>query len=259
MKQHENYRQLIWTLAKTDFKLRYQGSILGYIWAILSPLLMFSVLYVVFSSIFNPRNPDGVDTYALELLVSLMLYSFFSEGTGAGLSSLLSKSSLVTKTYIPRWTIIVASTLNAAMVYGMNLLIIVFFFSLKKFMPDWEAIGLFVLYSFFTYILILAFSLFTAPLYVKLRDLAMIWAVLLRVMMYTSPIIYPLDKLPAEYHKIILLNPIAFIIHFNKQSLLHRHYAELSQYLIFIIILVSGFIFSIFMYRRNNKKIAEEI
>ncbi len=259
MKQHENYRQLIWTLAKTDFKLRYQGSILGYLWALLSPLMMFTVLYVVFSSIFNPRNADGVSTYALELLTSLMLYSFFSEGTGTGLSSLLSKASLVTKTYIPRWTIIVASNLNATMVYCMNLLVIIFFFSIKGFLPDWQAIALFLLYSFFVYILILSFSLLMAPLYVKLRDLSMIWTVILQAMMYGSPIIYPLEMLPAEYHKFILLNPIAFIIHFNKQSLLHRHYADLSQYFIFIIIVVSFFIFSVFMYRRNIKRIAEEI
>ena len=258
-KQHENYGELIWTLAKTDFKLRYQGSILGYIWALLKPLLTFTVLYFVFSSIFNPRNPNGMDTFALELLIGLLMFYFFSEGTSAGLGSLVQKSQLVTKIYVPRWAIIVASTLNATMIYAMNLLVIVFFFALKGFMPEVPAIGLFLLFSFFIYVLILSFSLIAAPLYVRFRDLAMIWDVLLMIVMYASPIIYPLVMLPAQFHPLILLNPIAFIVHFTKESLINGHYADFSQYTIFIAILVGFFTVSVFAYNKLIKKVAENM
>lgn len=258
-KQHENYKELIWRLAKTDFKLRYQGSILGYFWALLKPMLTFTVLYLVFSSIFNPRNSDGVSTYSLELLVGLLMYSFFAEGTGAGLNSLLIKGQLVTKIYVPRWSIILASTINSAMIYSMNLLVIVIFFAFKGFVPDWQAVALFFLFSFFIYVIIVSFSLVAAPLFVKFRDLAMIWDVLLMVVMYASPIIYPLVTLPAQYHQIVLLNPIAFIVHFTKESLLHRHYADPSQYLIFIIIVVTFFVSSIFIYQKLSKRVAENM
>ena len=93
---HENYRELIWMLAKTDFKLRYHGSVLGYVLAILKPLLMFLILNFVFSSIFNPRN-TGTSYYSIQLLTSIMLFNFFAEGTMAGLNSLIQKSTLVTK------------------------------------------------------------------------------------------------------------------------------------------------------------------
>jgi ABC-2 type transport system permease protein len=93
---HENYGQLIWMLAKTDFKLRYQNSVLGYVWAVLKPLFMFAVLNFVFSSIFNPRNIGG-EHYTLALLVGLMLFYFFDEGTKAGMQSLKLKSELVSK------------------------------------------------------------------------------------------------------------------------------------------------------------------
>lgn len=258
LKEHENYKELIWMLAKTDFKLRYHGSILGYLWALLKPLLTFAILNFVFSSVFNPRN-TGVDTYSLQLLVGLMMFYFFSEGTSSGLNSLVNKAQLVTKIYVPRWAIILASTVNATFIFGMNLVVIIFFFSLKGFMPSFASIGLFLLFSVFIYILVLSFSLIAAPLFVKFRDLSMIWDVILMIMLYASPIIYPLSVLPAKYHAIILLNPLAFIIHFTKESLINNHFAEPHQYIIFIIIVFVGFAFSIFAYNKLIVRIAEDM
>jgi len=258
MRHHENYKELIWALAKTDFKLRYHGSVLGYLWALLKPLLTFAILNFVFSSVFNPRG-TGVDTYSLQLLVSLMMFYFFSEGTTAGMNSLLSKAQLVTKIYVPRWTIILASTINASLIFLMNLAVIAFFFAIKGFMPSIGAILMFLVFSIFIYIIILSFALITAPLYVKFRDLGMIWEVLLMIIMYASPIIYPLMTLPAQYHKFILLNPLAFIVHFTKESLINNHFADPSQYAVFITIVFGSFALSIFSYRKFIPKVAEEI
>lgn len=257
-RHHENYKELIWMLAKTDFKLRYHGSALGYLWALLKPLLTFAVLNFVFSSVFNPRG-TGTDTYSLQLLVSLVMFYFFSEGTSAGMSSLLSKAQLVTKIYVPRWTIILASTINATLIFLMNLVIVAFFFAIKGFMPHFPAILMFLLFSIFIYIIVLSFSLITAPLYVKFRDLAMIWEVLLMIILYASPIIYPLATLPAKYHTFILLNPLAFIIHFTKESLINNHFASFGQYAIFISIVFGVFVLSIFSYRKFIPKVAEDI
>lgn len=258
MKKHENYKELIWMLAKTDFKLRYHGSFLGYLWALLKPLITFAILNFVFSSVFNPRG-TGADTYSLQLIVALMMFYFFSEGTGAGLSSLLNKAQLVTKIYVPRWTIILASTVNATMIFLMNLVVIVGLFIYKGFMPSIASILLFLLFSIFIYIIVLSFSLVTAPLYVKFRDLAMIWEVLLMVLLYASPIIYPLETLPVQYHKIILLNPIAFIVHFTKEAMIHNHFADWHQYSIFIAIVFGFLAFSIWAYQKLIVKVAEEI
>ena len=258
MKQHENYKELIWMLAKTDFKLRYHGSVLGYLWALLKPLLTFAVLNFVFSSVFNPRG-TGMETYSLQLLVALMMFYFFSEGTSAGMSSLLSKSQLVTKIYVPRWAIILASTVNATLIFLMNLLVIAFFFAIKGFMPSIPAILTFLMFSVFIYVIVLSFALLTAPLYVKFRDLAMIWEVLLMIILYASPIIYPLVTLPATYHPFILLNPMAFIVHFTKEALVNNHFADPHQYLLFIGIVFGFFALSIFSYRKFIPKVAEEI
>ncbi|KKU54747.1 MAG: hypothetical protein UY41_C0021G0007 [Candidatus Moranbacteria bacterium GW2011_GWE1_49_15] len=256
--QHENYGELIWMLAKTDFKLRYHGSVLGYIWALLKPLLTFAVLNFVFSSIFNPRN-TGVDTYSLQLLSGLVMFYFFAEGTSSGLASLISKSQLVKKIYVPRWTIILASTINATLIFLMNLLVVAVFFVVKGFMPSFLAIGMFFVFSVFLYVVILSFSLLAAPLYVKFRDLSMIWDVILLIILYSSPIIYPLSIIPAKFHALMLLNPFAFIVHFNKESLINKHFANPGQYAMFIFIVLAFFALSIFSYRKFIPKIAEDI
>lgn len=257
-KKHENYRELIWMLAKTDFKLRYQGSVLGYLWALLKPLLMFAILNFVFSSIFNPRG-TGNQFYSLQLLVGIILFNFFSEGTSAGMGSLLSKSQLVTKIYVPRWTVILASTLNSALIFSMNLLVIVVFFAYKNFLPSLASVGLFFLFSFLTYVLILSFALFTAPWYVKFRDLSMIWEVLTTIFFYATPIFYSLSMMPDHIQKIMLFNPMAFIIHFVKEALIVNRFPEVWQTIGFVLTVLAVFALSIFSYRKCIARVAEEI
>jgi len=256
--KHENYFNLIWMLAKTDFKLRYQGSILGYLWAILKPLMLFSILNFVFSSIFNRRGA-GVEFYSLQLLISIVFFNFFSEGTNAGLSSLLNKSSLVTKIYIPRWTIILSSTIHSALIFITNFLVIVVFFIYYQFTPSFLAIGMMLFFTVLTFLLILIFSFFAAPLYLKFRDLKQIWEVILTALFYASPVVYPLQMLPAWTHKIILSNPIAFIIHFLKTSLIENRPPEPFQIFLFLLFIAFSGMISLFIYKKMERKIAENI
>ncbi len=256
-KKHESYKDLIWMLAITDFKLRYQNSVLGYIWALLQPLMMFAILNFVFSSIFAPNGE--IEYYALKLITSLMLFTFFADGTTAGLRSLVAKSQLVTKIYVPRWTIILASSLNALMIFLTNLVIIIGFFAWYKVLPTISAITMSFVFIVVLYLLILGFSFFTATLFVKFRDLEKIWNVVIPAMMYSAPIIYPLELLPEEYHKYILLNPLAFIAHFNKEALINNHFATVSQYITFFTIVIVFFGLSIWSYNKQSRKIAEYI
>jgi ABC-2 type transport system permease protein len=258
IKSHENYRQLVMRLAKTDFKLRYHGSILGYVWAILKPLLMFTILNFVFSSIFNFRN-SGTPYYPLELLTGLLMFQFFSEGTMNGMNSLLAKAQLVTKIYVPRWTIVLGSTINALFVYGMNLIVLVIFFFIYKVTPSFPAILMFLVFSTLLYALIVAFSFFTAPLFVRFRDLSMIWEVLLTVLLYASPIVYPLTMMPENIQKIMLLNPLAFIIHFSKQGLINNYFTNGWNFLYLLIGVIGIFTISFLIFRKTEKKIAEYI
>lgn len=257
-RKHENYKELVMRLAKTDFKLRYHGSALGYLWAILRPLLMFTILNFVFSSIFNFRN-SGTPNYPLELLTGILMFQFFSEGTVSGMNALLAKSQLVTKIYIPRWTIILGSTVNALFVYGMNLIVLSVFFVIYGITPSIPAILMFFFLSALLYVIIIAFSFLTAPLLVRFRDLSMIWEVLLQVLMYGSPIIYPLAMMPENIQRMMLWNPLAFIIHFTKRVLIEDYFTNFWNIFYLLIGVFGIFTISLLIYRKTERRVAEEI
>ncbi len=257
-KNHENYKELVWRLAKTDFKLRYHASVLGYIWVILKPLLMFTIINFVFSSIFNVVG-SGNQYYPLELLTALLLFQFFAEATTTGMMSLVSKAQLVTKIYIPRWTIVLGSTMNALFIYAMNLIVLACFFIIYHKMPTLTGVLMFITYSIILYVLAVAFSFLTAPFFVRFRDLGNIWDVLLQVLMYSAPIVYPLSLMPDKFQHLMLLNPFAFLIHFSKQALISDTFTTLEHFALLIVGIIFAVIISFLIFRKYERTVAELI
>jgi len=256
IKEHENYKELVLRLAKTDFKLRYHGSFLGYAWVILKPLLMFTVLNFVFSTIFNFHN-SGSPFYPLELLTALLLFQFFAEGTMNGMTSLVTKAQLVTKIYVPRWTIVLASTINALFVFSMNLIVLFLFFILYGKIPSLMGILMFFVYAILLYVLIVAFAFLTSTLYVRFRDLVTIWEVLLSVLLYASPIIYTITLMPERIQNWLLVNPLAFIINYSKEGLISNNFTKPIYFSMLFTGTIIILLISIMVYKKYEKKVAE--
>jgi ABC-type polysaccharide/polyol phosphate export permease len=176
-----------------------------------------------------------------------------------GLTSLVSKAQLVTKIYVPRWTIVLGSTMNALFIFGMNLIVLALFFLFYHKIPTLSGIAMFVTYSILLYILAVTFSFLTAPLFVRFRDLSTIWEVLLSVLMYASPIIYPLAMMPVKYQYIILLNPLAFIINFAKQGLINNSFSGTLHVVLLVLCIICAAVISFFVFRKYEKTVAELI
>lgn len=257
-KTHENYGELVWRLAKTDFKLRYHGSVLGYVWVILKPLLMFTILNFVFSSIFNMRNSANPD-YPLELLTALLLFQFFSEATMTGMTSLVSKAQLVTKIYVPRWTLVLGSTMNALFIFGMNLIVLAVFFAIYQKVPTLMGVAMFFVYSAILYILAVSFSFLTAPFFVRFRDLGNTWEVMLSILMYSAPVIYSITMMPVKAQHFMLMNPFAFIIHFAKQALINNGYATFFHFSMLLMGIVLAVCLAFLIFKKYEKNVAENI
>ena len=204
--------ELIWELAKTDFKVRYNGSMLGYLWALLRPLLIFLILNVIFSRVFS----SGVNNYSLNLLTGLILWGYFTDGTKIGLTSLYTKSNLISKVNLPKSAIVIASTIHTTITFVINLFILGIFFVWFRVTPSFSSIGFFIFYLILLYILVLGFAFLMAPLYLKYRDLDQIWEVLLTLGFYVSPIIYPLSYIPDRYQPWLWINPSSYLIHYIK-------------------------------------------
>lgn len=200
-------RALLSELVRTDFKLRYQGSALGYAWSLLKPMMMFAILYVVFVRFL--RIGGDLPHYPIYLLLGIVLWSFFTEMTSQSLGSIVARGDLIRKIRIPRWMIVLSSSINALINLGLNLIVVGIFLIING-VEIRSAILLFPLVLLQIYVLALGMSLLLAAAFVKYRDVSFIWEVILQGAFYLTPIIYPITLITnLTFQKLLFINPMA--------------------------------------------------
>lgn len=206
-------RAILREMITTDFKVRYQGSALGYLWSLLRPLFMFGILYVVFVYIFNIN--EGVPHLGVYLLLGIVLWNFFVETTMIGMSSVVARGDLIRKISIPRYLVVVSSSASAFINLLLNLMVVVVFALVDGIDPtlSWLLLPLLIIELF---VFSTAVAFFLAALFVRFRDVAYIWEVLTQAGFYGTPILYAITTagslVPVYYQKLLLLNPMAQII-----------------------------------------------
>ena len=247
--------ELIWQLAKTDFKIRYNGSVLGYLWALLKPLLIFLILNFVFSNVFGRNIPN----YSINLLTGIILWSYFAEATTVGMTALLSKANLITKVKISKTAIVFASTINSTISFLINLVILVIFFVGYHVFPSVLGVLLFFAFLIILYALVLGLTFLTAPLFVKYRDLNQIWEVLMTLGFYASPIIYPLSLIPANYQNFLWINPMSYIINYSKLALIENQFIPYGQFAILLGVVLIILFTGITVFSKMKSRVAENI
>lgn len=257
-------RVLLRELVVTDFKLRYQGSVLGYAWSLLKPLLLFVILYIVF--VYFLRFGEGVPHFPVYLLLGIVLWNFFVEMTSQSLSSIVGRGDLIRKIRIPRWIIVFSSSISAIINLCFSLIVVGVFMIINQ--VDITATILLLPFNIITiYIFALGCSLFLAAAYVKYRDITYIWEVVLQGGFYATPIIYPLTMIPVEFvQKILSLNPMTQAIQGARYNAITHSTLTTEQllggswyYLIPFIIVVVVFIGGLFYFRKQSKSFAENI
>lgn len=255
-------RVLLAELVRTDFKLRYQGSVLGYAWSLLQPLFFFLILYVVFNYL---RIGKGIPHYPVYLLIGIVLWSFFREMTSQSLTSIVGRGDLIRKIRIPRWIIILSSSISAFISLGFNLIIVLAFLFINHvdllFTTLWLPLIIFEIYIF-----AVGASLFLSAAYVKYRDVSYIWDVVVQGGFYLTPIIYPVTLIPnLTFQKVIMLNPMSQTIQAARYSVVSHKTATASQILtswykaIPFIIIILTFIGGLAYFRKESKYFAENI
>lgn len=196
-------------LATTDFKLRFFGSVLGYLWTLLRPLMLFGVLYFVFTQIV--KFGSGVDNYPVYLLMAVVFFTFFSEATSRGVESLVEREALLRKIRFPRLVVPASVTLHAMFNLGLNVVVVFVFLAISGIEPRWswlELVPLVALLILFT----TGVTTLLSALYVRYRDMKPIWDVGLQVMFYGSPIFYVISFMPDSIEPIAAANPLAAVI-----------------------------------------------
>ncbi len=198
------------TLAATEFKLRFFGSVLGYLWQLVRPLLLFGVLYIVFTQFVKIGGP--VAFYPVVLLANIVLYTFFSEGTSA-VNSVVQRENLVRKIQFPRMAIPVSVVLTAAFNLTLNLLVVLVFALAAGVRPRWTWLEIPFLLAALT-LLVTGLAMLLSALYVRFRDVKPIWEVMLQLTFYATPIIYAIETIDVSQRvkEFLMLNPLAAII-----------------------------------------------
>lgn len=259
-------RILLKELTKTDFKLRYQGSALGYVWAVLRPLLMFAILYVVFARIL--RFGSDIPHYPVYLLAGTVLWNFFSECTGQGIQAMVNRGDLIRKISFPKYIVVVSATMTAVINLLINIGVVIVFALWNGVRPSlWWLLVPFSLLELYT--LSLGISFLLGAINVKYRDISSIWEVLMQALFYTAPIIYPISMVAETSTlaaKILLLNPISQVIQDVRHNLITTQAVTGWDYIgnkwlsimpicFVVIVLIVGSLY----FRKKSKRFAEEI
>ena len=257
-------RALLSELVRTDFKLRYQGSVLGYAWSLLRPLLLFLILYIVFVKFL--RLGASIPHYPVYLLLGIVIWNFFLEMTSQSLGSIVGRGDLIRKIRIPRWMIVFSSSISALINFFLNLIVVAFFILLNH-VDFSRSILLLPVIFLEVYLFALGCSLFLSAMFVKFRDINYIWEVILQAGFYMTPILYPLSLIPnLTLQKVILLNPMAQTIQdaryvsITKETttaytLFEGGWYKLIPFVIVIVVLIGGLAY----FRRESKYFAENI
>lgn len=258
-------RVLLAELIKTDFKLRYQGSVLGYLWAVIKPLLMFAILYVVFAKVL--RFGDEIPHYPVYLLVGTVLWNFFNECAQQGIHSIEQRGDLIRKLSFPKYIVVVSATSTAVINVLINLCVVIIFALLNGVAPSLSWLLVLPLLAEL-YMLALGISLLLGAMNIKFRDVGSIWEVLMQAMFYAVPIIYPLSMVMNSSviaAKIIMINPVAQIIQDMRWGLITHEAVTLTslsgvawEFVSFAIVLVV-FILGVLYFRKKSKYFAEEV
>ena len=257
-------RALLSELVRTDFKLRYQGSVLGYAWSLLRPLFIFAILYVVFVKFL--KLGDNIPHFPVYLLLGIVIWNFFNEMTVQSLGSIVGRGDLIRKIKIPRWMIVFSSSISATINLLLNMVVIVVFMIFNK--VDLLATTLLLpVILLEVYLFSLGISLFLSAAFVKYRDINYIWEVVLQAGFYMTPILYPLALITSvELQKLIMLNPLAQAIQDARYTTITHEtitgyklfdggWYALIPFIIVTLTLVLGLLY----FRKESKYFAENI
>jgi len=251
-------------LVAADFKIKYQGSALGYFWSLLKPLMMFSVLYLVFGVIF--RIGDSIPNYPIYLLLGIVLWSFFAETTQNGLQAVVSREDLIKKIRIPRWIVVLSTSASALINLVLNLVVVFVFAIFTGVDFGWTSL-LLIIFILEIYILALGLSLLLSALYVRFRDITYIWDVVIQAGFYATPILYPITLITDPIIlKIMILSPIASSIQGARDAFVTSETLTISEifnspyaFLIPLGISLTFFVVGLLYFRKQSKYFAENL
>lgn len=263
---------LLRELVRTDFKLRYQGSVLGMMWSVLKPLMLFAIMYIVFVRFL--KFGANIPHFAVSLLLAQTLWGFFQETASQGMMAIVGRGDLLRKIKFPKYIVVVSSSVSAFINLAISLAIVAFFMLINGVPLRWTML-IFPIVVVELYIFSLGVAFILSSMYVKFRDICHIWDVFMQMWFYMTPIIYPISMIanagtPAmvTIAKVIMLNPMAQIIQDARYTLVGKTDTVWSLIgsgpwgllkLIPVLSVIAIFVLGVVIFKRASKTFTEEL
>lgn len=262
----QRFFDLLWLVSVTEFKQAYFGTVLGYLWSLMRPLMLFGVLLFVFTKVFRIGSEE-VEHYPVMLLLGIVLFTFFQESTTNSVTSVVSQESVVRKTQFPRLVIPLATVLTGAFNLGLNFAIVLVFIFAFGVDPTWTWLLVPVAFLFL-FVLTAAVSSALSVLYVRFRDVSIIWLVAAQMLFYGTPILYPVTAFENETTEhLLMVNPLAVIFEQVRVWVLAEPQAptaaEAAGGVVGLLPATAIFVgicaFAVWIFRREAPRIAEDL
>ena len=257
------FLDLLWLIAVTEFKRTYFGTVLGYLWSLIRPLLLFAVLLFVFTKVL--RIGSETPNYPVLLLLGIVLFSFFQEATQNSVTSVVAQEGVVRKTQFPRLVIPLSTVLTCAFNLCLNLIVVFVFILAWGVDPTWTWF-LFPVALALIFIFTAAISMMLSVLYVRFRDIAIIWTVVSQVLFYATPVLYPITAVPSAYQHILLVNPLAPIFNEIQVWVINPDAPTAASVgggalalLPAVAIFIAACVFGVWIFNRDAPRIAERL
>jgi ABC-2 type transport system permease protein len=255
--------ELLYLISVMEFKRTYFGTALGYLWSLARPLMLFGVLLAVFTQVF--RVGSQVPHYPVLLLFNVVLFGFFSEATTTAVTSIVGQEGIVRKTQFPRLVIPMAVVLTSLFNLGLNLVVVAIFVLAFGVGPLWTWL-LFPLLLVLLVVFTAAVSMIVASLYPRFRDMAIIWTVASTMLFYATPVLYPIEVVPATLRHLIMLNPLAPIFELGRKWVIDpgapgpaAAAGGVGLVLVAAALYVGICVFAVWIFNREAPRIAEEL
>lgn len=247
-------RSIVYSFAISDLKIRYRNSILGFFWTFLEPLLMLTVLYVVFTNIFKSH----IEHFGIYLLLGIIMWNMFSRATEISLTSIIGRSGLVTQIYFPKEIPAISSTITASLMMCFEIIVFGIFMVVFNFAPPITIIYL-PLVLFLEFLLALGIALPLSVLNVHYRDVQFIWKIVLQVGFFLTPVFYKLDVLPQTAQNLLKYSPIVQILNMAHDVTIYNTIPSHESIAIALITTILVFVCGYILFRKAEKQVIENL
>ena len=236
-------------LVKRDFKKKYKRTVLGMVWSLLSPLIMLLVMRLVFTQFFGRTTPH----YTIYLFCGNLVYSFFSESTTQGMTSLLSNAPIFTKVNVPKYLFLFSKNVQCLINFGITLCVFFFFCILDHITFTWRMIML-IYPIVFLLIFNLGVGMVLSALFVFFRDMQYLWQIATQIIMYFSAIFYTIDNFSPAVQRVFLANPVYLFIRYFRMIVIDLTVPSLQYHLLMASVALLFFGVGCLVYKKYNHR-----